>query len=84
MTAGLSDRSAEDDWNTEDIKGIRPIPPGAMPKVNPEHVPEVVAKEVVPELQRPNVPILPKPPEMVRITQWTLILLLVCLEWLSD
>ncbi|XP_076140913.1 endoplasmic reticulum mannosyl-oligosaccharide 1,2-alpha-mannosidase isoform X1 [Alosa pseudoharengus] len=61
---GLSDRSAEDDWDAEDIKGVRPIPPGAMPKVNPDHVPEAAPQEIIPELQRPNLPILPKPPEM--------------------
>ena len=73
MTAGLSDRASEDEWDAEDIKGIRPIPPGAVPKVNPDYVPEVVPQKVVPqeviqELSRPIVPILPKPLEMVSIT----------------
>ncbi|XP_031433646.1 endoplasmic reticulum mannosyl-oligosaccharide 1,2-alpha-mannosidase isoform X2 [Clupea harengus] len=66
---GLSDRASEDEWDAEDIKGIRPIPPGAVPKVNPDYVPEVVPQKVVPqeviqELSRPIVPILPKPLEM--------------------
>lgn len=66
MAAGLSERSLENEWKSaDDIRGFHPIPPGAMPKVNAEHIMEPVPHDGIPEQHKPNVPILPKPPEMV-------------------
>lgn len=64
---GLSDRSLKEDWVEMDNRGLRPIPPGLIPKLPPGVVPGVqdVPPEVLPELQRPSIPILPKPPAMV-------------------
>ncbi|XP_063067097.1 endoplasmic reticulum mannosyl-oligosaccharide 1,2-alpha-mannosidase [Engraulis encrasicolus] len=62
---GLSERSLENEWKSaDDIRGFHPIPPGAMPKVNAEHIMEPVPHDGIPEQHKPNVPILPKPPEM--------------------
>ncbi|XP_051734337.1 endoplasmic reticulum mannosyl-oligosaccharide 1,2-alpha-mannosidase [Ctenopharyngodon idella] len=63
---GLSDRSLKEDWVEMDNRGLRPIPPGLVPKLPPGVVPGVqdVPPEVLPELQRPSIPILPKPPAM--------------------
>lgn len=64
---GLSDRSLKEDWVEMENRGLRPIPPGLVPKLPPGVVPGVqdVPPEVLPELQRPSIPILPKPPAMV-------------------
>lgn len=66
-SSGLSDRSLKEDWVEIDNRGLRPIPPGLIPKLPPGVVPGVqdVPPEVLPELQRPSIPILPKPPAMV-------------------
>lgn len=64
---GILERSPEDEWDSEVIKGVRPIPPGVLPKVNLDLDPKVVAQEDAPELQRPNIPILPRPPEMKKL-----------------
>ncbi|KAK7131361.1 hypothetical protein R3I94_016485 [Phoxinus phoxinus] len=63
---GLSDRSLKEDWVEMENRGLRPIPPGLVPKLPPGVVPGVqdVPPEVLPELQRPSIPILPKPPAM--------------------
>ncbi|KAK2872501.1 hypothetical protein Q8A67_022398 [Cirrhinus molitorella] len=63
---GLSDRSLKEDWVEIDNRGLRPIPPGLVPKLPPGVVPEVqdVPPEVMPEIQRPSIPLLPKPPAM--------------------
>ncbi|KAL1253197.1 hypothetical protein QQF64_017890 [Cirrhinus molitorella] len=63
---GLSDRSLKEDWVEIDNRGLRPIPPGLVPKLQPGVVPEVqdVPPEVIPEIQRPSIPLLPKPPAM--------------------
>ncbi|KAK7131360.1 hypothetical protein R3I94_016485 [Phoxinus phoxinus] len=65
---GLSDRSLKEDWVEMENRGLRPIPPGLVPKLPPGVVPGVqdVPPEVLPELQRPSIPILPKPPAMQR------------------
>ncbi|RXN11523.1 endoplasmic reticulum mannosyl-oligosaccharide 1,2-alpha-mannosidase-like protein [Labeo rohita] len=62
---GLSDRSLKEDWVELDNRGLRPIPPGLVPKLPPV-VPGVqdVPPEVMPETQRPSIPLLPKPPAM--------------------
>ncbi|XP_051955340.1 endoplasmic reticulum mannosyl-oligosaccharide 1,2-alpha-mannosidase-like isoform X2 [Xyrauchen texanus] len=64
---GFSDRSVKEYWVDMDNRGLRPIPPGLVPKLPVVPVPEVIQDiplEVLPELQRPSVPILPKPPAM--------------------
>ncbi|KAI7795894.1 putative endoplasmic reticulum mannosyl-oligosaccharide 1 [Triplophysa rosa] len=61
---GLSDRSMKEDWVEMDNRGLRPIPPGLLPKP-PAAVPGVIQDippDILPELQRPSVPLLPKPP----------------------
>ncbi|XP_077088848.1 endoplasmic reticulum mannosyl-oligosaccharide 1,2-alpha-mannosidase isoform X1 [Siphateles boraxobius] len=65
---GFSDRSLKEDWVEMENRGHRPIPPGLIPKLPPGVVPGVqdVPPEVLPELQRPSIPILPKPPAMQR------------------
>ncbi|XP_055036573.2 endoplasmic reticulum mannosyl-oligosaccharide 1,2-alpha-mannosidase [Misgurnus anguillicaudatus] len=63
---GLSDRSMKEDWVEMDNRGLRPIPPGLIPKL-PGVAPGVIQDippEVLPELQRPNIPLLPKPQAM--------------------
>ncbi|XP_030625171.1 endoplasmic reticulum mannosyl-oligosaccharide 1,2-alpha-mannosidase [Chanos chanos] len=60
---GVSDRSVEDDWAEIDNRGLRPVPPGVVPKVVSGVIKDAMP-EVVPEPQRPNIPILPKPPAM--------------------
>uniref|UniRef100_A0A8C2K6X8 alpha-1,2-Mannosidase n=1 Tax=Cyprinus carpio TaxID=7962 RepID=A0A8C2K6X8_CYPCA len=63
---GLSDRSLKEDWVEMDNQGLRPIPPGFVPKLPPGVVPGVqdIPPEVMPEIQRPSIPLLPKPPAM--------------------
>ncbi|XP_073680864.1 endoplasmic reticulum mannosyl-oligosaccharide 1,2-alpha-mannosidase [Garra rufa] len=63
---GLSDRSLKEDWVEMDNQGLRPIPPGLVPKLPPGVVPGVqdIPPEVMPEIQRPSIPLLPKPPAM--------------------
>lgn len=50
-----------------DNRGLRPIPPGLVPKIPPGVDPGVqdIPPEVMPEIQRPSIPLLPKPPAMV-------------------
>ncbi|XP_043077731.1 endoplasmic reticulum mannosyl-oligosaccharide 1,2-alpha-mannosidase [Puntigrus tetrazona] len=61
---GLSDRSLKEDWNEMDNRGLRPIPPGLVPKISPGVDPGVqdIPPEVMPEIQKPSIPLLPKPP----------------------
>ncbi|KAF4098738.1 endoplasmic reticulum mannosyl-oligosaccharide 1,2-alpha-mannosidase isoform X2 [Onychostoma macrolepis] len=63
---GLSDRALKEDWVEMDNRGLRPIPPGLVPKILPGVVPGVqdIPPEVMPEIQRPSIPLLPKPPAM--------------------
>ncbi|XP_052394051.1 endoplasmic reticulum mannosyl-oligosaccharide 1,2-alpha-mannosidase isoform X10 [Carassius gibelio] len=63
---GLSDRSLKEDWVETDNRGLRPIPPVFIPKLPPGVVPGVqdIPSEVMPEIQRPSIPLLPKPPAM--------------------
>ncbi|XP_052444496.1 endoplasmic reticulum mannosyl-oligosaccharide 1,2-alpha-mannosidase [Carassius gibelio] len=63
---GLSDRSLKEDWVEMDNGGLRPIPPGLIQKILPGVVPGVqdIPPEVMPEIQRPSIPLLPKPPAM--------------------
>ncbi|XP_026090489.1 endoplasmic reticulum mannosyl-oligosaccharide 1,2-alpha-mannosidase-like [Carassius auratus] len=63
---GLSDRSLKEDWVETDNRGLRPIPPVFIPKLPPGVVPGVqdIPPEVMPEIQRPSIPLLPKPPAM--------------------
>uniref|UniRef100_A0A8C1QRH0 alpha-1,2-Mannosidase n=1 Tax=Cyprinus carpio TaxID=7962 RepID=A0A8C1QRH0_CYPCA len=63
---GLSDRSLKEDWVEMDNGGLRPIPPGLVPKIPPGVVPgfQDIPPEVMPEIQRPSIPLLPKPPAM--------------------
>uniref|UniRef100_A0A9J7YS37 alpha-1,2-Mannosidase n=1 Tax=Cyprinus carpio carpio TaxID=630221 RepID=A0A9J7YS37_CYPCA len=63
---GLSDRSIKEDWVEMDNGGLRPIPPGLVPKIPPGVVPgfQDIPPEVMPEIQRPSIPLLPKPPAM--------------------
>ncbi|XP_042634767.1 endoplasmic reticulum mannosyl-oligosaccharide 1,2-alpha-mannosidase-like [Cyprinus carpio] len=63
---GLTDRSLKEDWVEMDNQGLRPIPPGFVPKLPPGVVPGVqdIPPEVMPEIQRPSIPLLPKPPAM--------------------
>ncbi|XP_059398370.1 endoplasmic reticulum mannosyl-oligosaccharide 1,2-alpha-mannosidase-like [Carassius carassius] len=63
---GLSDRSLKEDWVEMDNQGLRPIPPVFVPKLPPGVVPGVqdIPPEVMPEIQRPSIPLLPKPPAM--------------------
>ncbi|XP_016346737.1 endoplasmic reticulum mannosyl-oligosaccharide 1,2-alpha-mannosidase-like [Sinocyclocheilus anshuiensis] len=63
---GLSDRSLKEDWVEMDNRGLRPIPPGLVPNLPPGVVPGVqdIPPEVMPEIQRPSIPLLPKPPAM--------------------
>uniref|UniRef100_A0A8C2GPH5 alpha-1,2-Mannosidase n=1 Tax=Cyprinus carpio TaxID=7962 RepID=A0A8C2GPH5_CYPCA len=63
---GLSDRSLKEDWVEMDNGGLRPIPPGLVPKIPPGVVPgfQDIPPEVMPEIQRPSIPLLPKPQAM--------------------
>ncbi|KAL0163038.1 hypothetical protein M9458_042434, partial [Cirrhinus mrigala] len=58
--------SLKEDWVELDNQGLRPIPPGLIPKLLPGVVPGVqdVPPEVMLEIQRPSIPLLPKPPAM--------------------
>ncbi|TRY57658.1 hypothetical protein DNTS_025898 [Danionella cerebrum] len=69
---GLSDRSLKDDWLEMENRGLRPIPPGLIPKLQAGAVPAApgipapqdVLPEVQPDIQKPSIPLLPKPPAM--------------------
>lgn len=57
----------KEDWVEMDNRGLRPIPPGLLPKppAAVHGVIQDIPPEVLPKLQRPSVPLLPKPPAMV-------------------
>ncbi|XP_028828869.1 endoplasmic reticulum mannosyl-oligosaccharide 1,2-alpha-mannosidase isoform X2 [Denticeps clupeoides] len=56
------DHSTEDELDEDDIRGLHPVPQGI--KVDHKQTLELKPEEHVPEIQRPEVPILPKPSEM--------------------
>nr|XP_021329067.1 endoplasmic reticulum mannosyl-oligosaccharide 1,2-alpha-mannosidase isoform X1 [Danio rerio] len=61
---GISDRSLKEDWDEVDNRGLRPIPPGLIPKLSAGIGVQDVQPDVIPELQKPSIPLLPKPPAM--------------------